>query len=140
MVGPKIAEGTTPLGSLIEPTAESLPVAEQERLAEILDAYLVSIERGSPILPSELLAQHPADAEYLRLYLSGLELFHAAAAPGKSALVAAEMTLVGERGAADWRVLDRARDWPRGDGRRLRSGAAGPSAAGGAEGVAAIGG
>jgi serine/threonine protein kinase/tetratricopeptide (TPR) repeat protein len=62
-----------------EPTAEALPAAEQDRLARILDDYLAAVERGTPISPDELLQRHRQDAPYLRGYLSGLELFHAAA-------------------------------------------------------------
>ncbi|HEY4234476.1 MAG TPA: serine/threonine-protein kinase [Lacipirellulaceae bacterium] len=65
------------------PTAERLPPEEQERLARILDEYLVAVERGAPVTPEELLQEHPADAKYLRSYLSGLELFHAAARDSK---------------------------------------------------------
>lgn len=60
-------------------TAEQLPEAQQDRLARILDDYLVAMELGSPISPEELLARHPNDADRLRGYLSGLRLFHAAA-------------------------------------------------------------
>lgn len=52
---------------------------ERERLAQILDEYLVGLERGEPIEPAELLARHPAMAEKLRGYLSGLALFQQAA-------------------------------------------------------------
>jgi len=66
-------------------TIEGLPTADQERLAQILDDYLVAAELGRPISPDELFAQHPEDADRLRGYLSGLELFHqAAVAPGSS--------------------------------------------------------
>jgi eukaryotic-like serine/threonine-protein kinase len=53
--------------------------AEQERLARILDEYLVAIEQGKCVSPEELLAKYPDDAAQLRGYLSGLQLFHAAA-------------------------------------------------------------
>ena len=62
------------------PTAAALSEEEQNRLAQILDDYLVAVERGTPIAPADLLARHPAEAQYLQLYLSGLQLFHAAAA------------------------------------------------------------
>lgn len=52
---------------------------ERERLAQILDEYLVGLERGEPVEPAELLARHPAMAEKLRGYLSGLALFQQAA-------------------------------------------------------------
>ena len=52
---------------------------EQERLARILDDYLVAIEQGKCVDPEELLAKYPEDAAQLRGYLSGLQLFHAAA-------------------------------------------------------------
>ncbi len=66
-----------------ESTIDALPEAVQDRLARILDDYLVAAELGSPISPDELLARHPEDADRLRGYLSGLELFHAAAAATK---------------------------------------------------------
>lgn len=59
-------------------TTFSTPGPEQERLARILDDYLVSIEKGLPVTPDELLAKYPEDAVQLRGYLSGLQLFHAA--------------------------------------------------------------
>jgi serine/threonine protein kinase/tetratricopeptide (TPR) repeat protein len=62
-------------------TTYSIPGPDQERLARILDDYLVAIEQGLPVSPEELLAKYPEDAEQLRGYLSGLQLFHAAAAP-----------------------------------------------------------
>jgi serine/threonine protein kinase len=61
--------------------ADDLSPEHQNRLAEILDGYLVALEQGTPITPAELLERHPDDATYLRGYLSGLELFHAAARP-----------------------------------------------------------
>ena len=54
--------------------------AERQRLATILDEYLLEIERGAPVEPEELLARHPDVADRLRGYLSGLALFHKAAA------------------------------------------------------------
>jgi serine/threonine protein kinase/Flp pilus assembly protein TadD len=60
--------------------AQALSEAAQDRLARILDDYLVAAEKGMPITPEELLLRHPDDAKYLRHYLSGLQLFHAAAA------------------------------------------------------------
>src|SRR5262245_59932291 len=59
--------------------------SDQERLARILDDYLVAIEPGQTVSPEDLLARHPDDAEKLRGYLSGLKLFHVAAA-GEHAL------------------------------------------------------
>jgi serine/threonine protein kinase/tetratricopeptide (TPR) repeat protein len=61
------------------PETNALPEAVQDRLARILDDYLVAMELGAPISPEELLARHPEDAQLLRGYLSGIELFHAAA-------------------------------------------------------------
>jgi serine/threonine protein kinase/tetratricopeptide (TPR) repeat protein len=60
-------------------SAEVWPEAEQDRLAQILDEYLVAAERGEPIGPEELIAKYPADAAHLRRYLSGLQFFHDAA-------------------------------------------------------------
>src|SRR6478752_5861582 len=62
-------------------TTCAMPGPDQERLARILDDYLVAIERGLPVTPEELLEKYPEDADQLRGYLSGLQLFHAAAAP-----------------------------------------------------------
>ncbi len=59
---------------------ESEVDGERERLAKILDEYLVGLERGEPIQPAELLARHPEMADKLRGYLSGLALFQQAAA------------------------------------------------------------
>lgn len=56
-----------------------MPGGDQERLARILDDYLVAIERGLPVSPEQLLEKYPEDAAQLRGYLSGLQLFHAAA-------------------------------------------------------------
>ena len=61
--------------------AGALSAARQERLVQILDEYLVSIEEGAPANPQELLARYPEEAEQLRDYLSGLQVFHAAVAP-----------------------------------------------------------
>ena len=57
-----------------------LEAGERERLAQILDEYLVGLERGQPVEPAELLARHPEMADRLRGYLSGLALFQQAAA------------------------------------------------------------
>jgi serine/threonine protein kinase/tetratricopeptide (TPR) repeat protein len=73
-------------------TVEALPADEQERLAQILDDYLVAVERGAPITPEELLRRHPTDAKYLRSYLSGLQLFHTAARGVEHGLAAATFT------------------------------------------------
>ena len=67
-----------------ESTKSYAITAEQERLARILDDYLVSIEQGQCVSPEDLLAKYPEDAPQLRGYLSGLQLFHAAAAPERA--------------------------------------------------------
>ena len=54
----------------------SAPDDEQDRLVQILDQYLVTLERGDPIALDVLLAQHPDVADRLRGYLSGLQIFH----------------------------------------------------------------
>lgn len=64
----------------LDATLGPLGAADEDRLAQILDDYLRAAEQGTPISPQELLAQHPADADRLRGYLSGLQLFHQAAA------------------------------------------------------------
>lgn len=60
----------------------SLSESEQDRIAQILDDYLTAAEQGKPLAPHELLRRYPDDAERLRPYLSGLQCFHAAVAPG----------------------------------------------------------
>lgn len=62
-------------------TTTQAAAPDQERLARILDEYLVAIEQGKSVSPDDLLAKYPDDAAQLRGYLSGLQLFHAAAAP-----------------------------------------------------------
>lgn len=54
---------------------------ENEFLAKILDEYLLAIERGEPVSPEDLFAQHPDLADELRGYLSGLKKIHQAVAP-----------------------------------------------------------
>jgi serine/threonine protein kinase len=73
-------------GSAASDLSTDLPVdldgdAERERLAQVLDEYLIGLERGQPIEPAELLARHPEMADRLRGYLSGLALFQQAALP-----------------------------------------------------------
>ena len=65
---------------------DALSPEEQERIACILDEYLAALERGQPVTPEALLAAHPGDATRLQAYLSGLQLFHAAAAPANGGL------------------------------------------------------
>ena len=48
--------------------------ADQERIVQILDDYMVATERGEAVSPTQLLAQHPNDAPQLKKYLSGLKL------------------------------------------------------------------
>ncbi|MCI0358263.1 MAG: protein kinase [Planctomycetaceae bacterium] len=63
--------------------------AQRERLAMILDEYLLGLERGEPIEPEALLSRHPDVANQLHGYLSGLALFHQAVAnrPPQSAMI-----------------------------------------------------
>ncbi|MCA9147331.1 MAG: hypothetical protein KDB05_31355, partial [Planctomycetales bacterium] len=64
-----------------EPLAASLLSVEQkERLTEILDRYLSSLEEGAPIHPDSLIEEHPDLAEPLRAYLASLNELHCAAA------------------------------------------------------------
>ncbi|MEO8496901.1 MAG: protein kinase, partial [Planctomycetota bacterium] len=53
---------------------------QKERLSEILDRYLSSLESGLPIQPETLVAEHPDLAEPLQTYLSSLDELHRAAA------------------------------------------------------------
>jgi serine/threonine protein kinase/Flp pilus assembly protein TadD len=57
-------------------SAGTAPSPEQQRLAQILDEYLMGLERGEPLTPEDLLSRHPDVADRLRGYLSGLALFH----------------------------------------------------------------
>ena len=84
---------------------ERLSEAGQERLAHILDDYLVAAEQGAPISPDELLRRHPEDAEHLRGYLSGLKLFHAAAVGLKSQHPAFITSLQPAQVIGDFRLL-----------------------------------
>ncbi|MEM8945358.1 MAG: protein kinase [Planctomycetota bacterium] len=91
-----------------QPLADALPVHRQERLAEILDGYLVATEQGKPVSPEQLLAQHPDDAVYLREYLSGLKLFHDAAHDVTNLTAARSDSLVHQRPGqtiGDYRLL-----------------------------------
>jgi serine/threonine protein kinase/Tfp pilus assembly protein PilF len=64
----------------VDSTETFVADSERERLARILDEYLQGVERGEPLPPEELFARHPDVADRLRGYLSGLALFHRAAA------------------------------------------------------------
>jgi tetratricopeptide (TPR) repeat protein/tRNA A-37 threonylcarbamoyl transferase component Bud32 len=64
---------------------------EQNRLAAILDEYLQGLERGEPISPEELLARNPDVADPLRGYLSGLRIFHQAAASPQEPFVESDI-------------------------------------------------
>jgi len=87
-------------------TLDALAEAEQDRLARILDDYLLAAEQGTPISPQELLARHPADAERLRGYLSGLQLFHQAAMAPRSSRSLRSRSLLGTRVEADDMIGD----------------------------------
>lgn len=64
-----------------EPLAASLLSKEQkERLTELLDRYLSSLESGVPIQPEMLVEEHPDLAEPLQTYLNSLNELHCAAA------------------------------------------------------------
>jgi serine/threonine protein kinase len=94
---------TTTPGAADGPATDS----ERERLAEILDEYLLGLERGQPVEPAELLSRHPDVADRLRGYLSGLALFHQAVAnrsPDETSLiVSGEPPLCAELG--DFRLV-----------------------------------
>jgi serine/threonine protein kinase/Tfp pilus assembly protein PilF len=64
-----------------EPLAASLlSVKQKERLTELLDRYLSSLEDDVPIHPDTLINEHPDLAEPLRAYLGSLDELHCAAA------------------------------------------------------------
>jgi hypothetical protein len=58
---------------------DSLSVEQQERLAAILDEYLVSVESGVPLPLDSLVERHSDLKEQLLPYLGGLELLQDAA-------------------------------------------------------------
>lgn len=63
-----------------EPLAASLLSAEQkERLTELLDRYLLSLEEGQPLDPATLVAAHSDLAEPLQAYLNSLDELHCVA-------------------------------------------------------------
>ena len=49
-------------------------------LAEILEQYLLGLERGERPDPEQLIRQHPQWGEPLRAYLASIDLMHASAA------------------------------------------------------------
>ena len=53
---------------------DTLPPAQREELAQVLDEYLVSLEQGVPLPLDDLVARHPDLAEPLRLYGESLRL------------------------------------------------------------------
>ena len=66
----------------------SLPPNVQQQLADVLDEYLVSVERGHPVDVNGLLGRYPELAGPLREYLDALELLHGASGLGFSAKLA----------------------------------------------------
>ncbi|WP_182867564.1 serine/threonine-protein kinase [Stieleria mannarensis] len=59
---------------------DALTPEQQERLSEILEAYLDGLEQGRPSDPDALIQDHPELAEPLRWYLRGLDFVHHATA------------------------------------------------------------
>src|SRR4051812_4452350 len=53
---------------------------QRERLTEVLDRYLLALERDAPLAHEELLAEHPDLADALRSYFRSLEELHDMAA------------------------------------------------------------
>mgnify|MGYP006146080367 CR=1 FL=1 len=76
-----------PVTVLLRENSETFELTPEEE-DEILES-VVAIERGEPTSPAKLLERYPEQADYLKLYLSGLQMFHAAARvwPGLSAVV-----------------------------------------------------
>ena len=65
----------------VEPSAiERLTPEEKDRLTDILDRYLSSLESGVPLQREELLAAHPELAGPLQTYLDSLDELHNVAA------------------------------------------------------------
>jgi serine/threonine protein kinase/Flp pilus assembly protein TadD len=65
-----------PESTQLQADLNRLSPAEQERLAAILDEYLVGLERGNKISPEQLFADHYDYEPFLKRCLSGLNLFH----------------------------------------------------------------
>jgi hypothetical protein len=59
-----------------DPSIERLTPQEKDRLTEILDRYLSSLEAGVPYQREELLAAHPDLAGPLAMYLESLDALH----------------------------------------------------------------
>ncbi len=65
----------------MEPAAiQALSDEQQLRLADVLDQYLRSLERGMPVDPTDLIAEHPDLKEPLQAYLRSLVHLHDLAA------------------------------------------------------------
>jgi hypothetical protein len=105
------ARSSDPRDLSAEPSAiQRLTPQEKERLTEILDRYLSSLEAGVPQAREELLAAHPDLAEPLATYLESLHDLHdvaagfggAAARPARSQRAAPGGE---ERRLGDYRLL-----------------------------------
>ena len=65
----------------IDPSAiRSLTAEQQQRLMDVLDQYLRTMEEGVPPTPKALIEAHPDLASSLRVYLQGLDNLHDMAA------------------------------------------------------------
>lgn len=53
---------------------DGLTIHQREKLARVLDEYLVALERGEPVAIDELMSQHPDLATPLRLYGESLRM------------------------------------------------------------------
>ncbi|HUE69396.1 MAG TPA: serine/threonine-protein kinase [Pirellulaceae bacterium] len=92
-------EGTISAGpaSTDVPAVEGEPdsTLEDAKVARILDDYLADLERGRPVDPQRLLAEHPAIARRLRACLSGLSLLEEGTSPGTKLTAGAFPELAG---------------------------------------------
>jgi len=71
---------------------DTLSPADQERLAEIVEQYMVAVEQGLAPDTAELCAQHADLAEPLRLQLEGLQLLHQATVEAAGHLGPSDLT------------------------------------------------
>jgi serine/threonine protein kinase/tetratricopeptide (TPR) repeat protein len=62
--------------SLDPPAIRALTLEQQQRLTDVLDRYLLTLDDGVPPRPDALIAAHPDLAEPLRVYLQSLDHMH----------------------------------------------------------------
>ncbi len=61
---------------LMSSATASLPATDEDRLAQIMDEYLVSLEQATPLDLDHLIAKHPEFADEIHSIASSLDLLH----------------------------------------------------------------